>query len=414
MLDDALTPDVSKTYFIRKGLPYAAGATLVANGTFYILGILSWQVFVTSLLTSLLISLLLFFFFKEWLDLFRVGVEKLYEAKFRQFSIEAKNEAGTASQSLEESEPASELTLKLEQMQSSKAELSREMEALNEELKKAKKEAIFYREKHEELKEEIQSSQSRIKEQSNHKENLLLEYQQTISQQREVISQKQETISRLENKVRDLTFEVKTLLEIDTTTKSKTEALHPAVNLFEKEDSGEEVQKIYQELPGGFEKEVQSFFDASIFLKRCLELAQKMPGASHLSEGGESRLMRFSVDNFQIDLRRLFDGFRNENCCLIVVYSKVEEKLLFVNNHVRQILGWSPEKFVSGFSEIVREGLLEWKRSLQTLDTEEEAQGRLVVKNKTGENVLLHSCLGEVKSGIFKGSVIGILFEDKS
>jgi len=101
---------------------------------------------------------------------------------------------------------------------------------------------------------------------------------------------------------------------------------------------------------------------------------------------------------------------RGEQGALIVVYSQKENKLLFVNNEAKALLGWSPEKFVADFSSIVHEGFNDWRRALSMLANASDSQARILAKAKQGQEMILNCHLGVIPTGLFRNYVIGVLY----
>jgi hypothetical protein len=153
---------------------------------------------------------------------------------------------------------------------------------------------------------------------------------------------------------------------------------------------------------------VHSCQDAMIQLKRCLDIAQKITSSSHFNSES-SRFRDFPVDNFVLDLRRLCDSLRSENQCAILLYSPKEEKVIFANNQVKTLLGWSPEKIVQNFGDIIQEGDQEWKHHLAHISLKHESQVKLQFKTKKGHDLLVHCHLGMIPTGVFRYHVIGVL-----
>lgn len=294
--------------------------------------------------------------------------------------------------------------------------LSQELDGRDTAIRTLKEELEELRQKSIDLDEQVKSSHM----EASHKESLLQDYQQTIGEQRSIIDKKQQYISRLEAQVQDLNYEVKTLLKLGDLSmggspgvmeaQSGGDSAHPAMNVFQ----GTAVQNpdldaMMEALPVSSEKKVHTHYDAAVHLQKFLEQAKKLTGASHLG-GKSSRFLDLSVDSYAIDLRRLFDSFRNETSCAVLFYSPGENRVLFVNDQIKGMLGWSPEKFVKDFDALVGASHAEWRHAIRLLDSQGEAQTRLTIKNKDGEEALLHCYLGKIASGAFEKHVIGVLY----
>lgn len=245
-------------------------------------------------------------------------------------------------------------------------------------------------------------------------EQLQSEYQATISDQRQIIEKKQQYVLQLEEKVHDLTYEVKTLLQVgDLQRPSEGQEKE-----FKKERSASyqaswasdlSSDDDMEEMNSSSDHEVRNFYDATVQLRKCIGMAQKMTGAGHL--GGENpRFLGLTQDSYAIDLRRLFDNFQGETQSVVFVYSPNEKRLLFANNQVKGLLGWSPDRFVKDFPFLIQTGFAEWNSALKKLHSKPETHLRLLLKSRGGRDVLSYCHLGVVPSGTFVNQIIGILY----
>jgi PAS domain-containing protein len=273
---------------------------------------------------------------------------------------------------------------------------------------------------------EYRSYKTELEKQISQQENQLREFQQAFQEQKGLLQKKQERISFLENKIRDLTYEIRTLLQLEEITPSPhprevanqrhshAPTAHPK-NAIPSNTSSSDVEErlfpkpTFPSSPVVEQQEVRTQYDAYVLLQKCLHVAQNLTGALHLG-GNSSRFRDLSLDSYAIDLRRLFDSFRNETASVIILYSQTERRLLFANDLVRSYLGWSPERFVKDFGQIVQGGKPEWEAATATLTANREAHLRLVMRSKNGQDMLIHSCIGIVPSGAFQGLIIGILY----
>lgn len=244
--------------------------------------------------------------------------------------------------------------------------------------------------------------------------------QQMIDDQRTEMEKRQDQIYQLDTKVHDLSYEIKTLLYLNEEEPPQVKfpgmfkepeaphafakgALQPA-----QEQTSGALQGSSQETYA-LENPVRTPIEASALLRKCINMAQKLTGANY--HGNESsRYREFSTSYYAIDQRRLFDNLRSEPGALIIVYSQKENKLLFVNNESKPLLGWSPEKFVADFSSIVHEGINDWKKALSMLANASDSQARLLAKTKQGQEIVLNCQLGAIPTGLFRNHVIGILY----
>lgn len=236
----------------------------------------------------------------------------------------------------------------------------------------------------------------------------LANFQQAIEDQRTEVEKRQEHISQLDTKIHDLSYEIKTLLHLHETDTSATlpsflKMDHPAKPLAmppEEEWENEEI---------AFESQIHNPNEALLLLKKCINIAQKLTGANYYNN--ESlRYREFTTSHYTIDQRRLFDSLRSETSGLILVYSQKEHKLLFANNQAKNLLGWSPEKFVGDFPALIQDGLHEWRKAINQLGSAGEAQARMVAKTKYGQEMMLNCHLGVIPTGLFRNYVIGVLY----
>ncbi|MEC7840261.1 MAG: hypothetical protein VX777_09515 [Chlamydiota bacterium] len=238
------------------------------------------------------------------------------------------------------------------------------------------------------------------------------ETHETISEMRATIDHKQNQIEKLETKIHDLTYEIKTLLQIaDLITPSQSHeqdtigsSVHQSA-----QDYQLPMEELHSETEDNSPLQVSSGDEAKTQLKRCIDIAQKITGSQHFARN-RSRFGELSLDNYALDLRRLCDSLRSENSCTVLVYSPKDNKPIFINNQIKELLGWNPEKFVQDFDNIVQEGIFEWKNSISQLNTLNQAQTRLVLKSKTGRDLLVHCQLGLIPTGVFRSNVIGVLY----
>lgn len=243
--------------------------------------------------------------------------------------------------------------------------------------------------------------------------------QQMIEDQRTEMEKRQDQIYQLDTKVHDLSYEIKTLLYLNEEESLPTKP----TNTFKEIDTHYSFPRGgLSDIPGqtavlpaaqqethAFDHPVKTPAEASALLKKCISMAQKLTGANY--HGNESsRYREFSTSYYAIDQRRLFDNLRSELGALIIVYSQKENKLLFVNNESKTLLGWSPEKFVTDFYTIVHEGINDWRKALSTLASASDSSARLLAKTKQGQEIVLNCQLGIIPTGLFRNYVIGILY----
>lgn len=254
-------------------------------------------------------------------------------------------------------------------------------------------------------------------EQLNQKNLLVQNLQQRLVDLQGDLETRNDKISQFESKIRDLSYEIKTLLQLnedDYKEVEKSKKISPlthAEGFVVKEQP--QHYHVEEENSPIIEMKVHDADEAMLMLKRCIDIAQKLAGANYYgSEGVRSR--EPMPQSYAIDLRRLFDSLRSENASMVLIYSQKEDKLLFVNNQSRSVLGWSSEKFIQDFQSIIQKGTVEWKNALAQAASHYEAQAKVLMKTKSGQEIPIQCLLGMIPMGLFKGYIIGILYPDKS
>lgn len=293
-----------------------------------------------------------------------------------------------------------ELERALTDSQAKNQELILKQNQLEDSLQKLDQEKAQFEHKIEDIHHELNSHKTESDEELRRKTTLLSEYQETINQQREVIRKKQEQISELESKVRDLNYEVKTLLQLAEIGNAK---------------EGKSIQHTQTETPA---ENTPTYFSnklvindeqASQHLNKCIDIAQKITLSSRFGNGN-SRFQNMPLDNSALDFRRLFDNLRSETSSSVIVYSLKENRLLFANQQIQNLLGWNEKKFIQSFSDIVCEGYEEWNQAINQLSSQTETQTRLLLKKRNGQNLLVYCHLRMIPTGIFRHFVIGVLY----
>lgn len=291
-----------------------------------------------------------------------------------------------------------------------KNNLENELQAKNEELQNLQHECHQLHQQVDRFAVEKDDYQKSIQYELEKQKKLLADSQKTISEQREGIDKKLQQIAHLESKVSDLTYEIKTLIQLAEIENQSMAGLSIHQNISNDALSTSlghiELDDEITCLP---EKQVKNATQGAMQLKRCIDIAQKITGANHYNNGS-SRFKDLAVDNYTLDLRRLFESLRMENASVIVLYSQKENKVLFVNNQSRGMFGWSPDKFVQSFADIIESGKDSWKHGIASLAIKNEAQVSLKIKTKSGHVMDVNALLGIIPTGIFRHHVIGVLY----
>lgn len=288
----------------------------------------------------------------------------------------------------------------LESQKSQIESLRHDLDLKQQEIHKFSKDNERYQRQAELVLQEFAQYKKAAQEQIEQKGSLLADYQQTMSEQKAVIEKKQHQIAQLETKVHDLTYEIKTLLQLAEIGNAPEEHKHKPAHM-------ETPQQAHEDIPVMPENQIRSIEDAVVQLKRCVDIAQKITGSNQFTSPSSPRMI--GDDYFAIDYRRLFDNLRSENGATVFFYSQKENKMLFVNNQCRNLLGWTPEKFIQNFSDIVQQHD-EWKNSLSQLTIHPETRLSMIMKSKSGQDVLVQGVLGSIPTGLFKHHVIGVLY----
>lgn len=250
------------------------------------------------------------------------------------------------------------------------------------------------------LSKEFANYKNQNEQQIEQQNSVISECQKTISELRMSIDKHLQHIANLETKERDLHYEIKALLQYTTIDNipEQTEEPKKAVPT-----SSKKAEALFMSASN-----VNSPQSASLQLKRCIDIAMKITGSHHI--GNHSMRSELPVDNHALDFRRLCDSLRVENGSIVVLYSQKEHKLLFANNRVKDVLGWTPEKFTQSFQEILLNGQEEWKKGLGQLTIQSEARFPVNIKNKSGSDQTMQCHLGIVNAGVFRHHIVGVMY----
>lgn len=321
-----------------------------------------------------------------------------------------------------------ELTNEIEFVKSKLKEALEQNEELIKEIQIKENEQIkFEEEKYqfdlnfEKFDSEREEFKSYYEEHLKEKSDQLYSLEQTIQDQQIELNSRQGIIQQQEIKIQDLGYEIKTLLylhEIDPPYKqkevSKEDSFAP-LNLSSEispQPSLETTMQFFDHFENEFptSETVEAYLpsEASALLKNCIDLAQKITGSSFY--GNHTNRYREFAPHYTIAQRHLFDSLSNETGALIILYSPREEKLLFANHYSKQFLGWAPEKLISDFMNIAKDGVENFKRVSSQLNGIDETQTHLLMKSKNGNEVRMNVHLGMIPNGLFKNYVIAILY----
>lgn len=263
------------------------------------------------------------------------------------------------------------------------------------EIEQLTRECERYKQEAEQLLADFQEFKEQVRKESDLQQSLLLDHQQTIAEQRLLTEKKQQQVIQLEAKVIDLNYELKTLLRLaEKPIEIPMERVsYPSQPAFTREE---------------YKNNTQQSDEPVMQLKRCLEIAQNIMGATHFG-GPSSRLRDVTSDHFALDQRRLFDRLGGESENTVFFYSPKDNKVLFVNDQVKQLLGITPEKFIQNFTDLMQVGMEEWKKGLNQLSYKNEAKALFPLKTRSGQEILVNCLLGIIAAGPFRQHVIGVM-----
>lgn len=365
---------------------------------------LSWKAFTAGLLLLALGSLGLFFLLRFWesqstRSLFTEETTEPQEALVSSEQLAQLQQALESAEALVQQKEAENLasTRIYEQLQEELHSESRTLQSLQNEREQLQ---IQFDTLTHELTQLKESTEEKLEQ----NQIFLHEYQQTINEQRHVIEAKQQHTQQLEDKVRDLTYEIKTLLHLA----EKTQINEQPSYMMKQESPAKMSLGDGALMPAnGSDQPLEGESEASHQLRRCLDIAQKMTGASHYNR--QAKKPELSVEHYALDLRCLFESLRSENSFAILVYSQKENKLIFGNNQIKSLLGWGSEKFIQSFPSIIEGSIETWNSCLAQLAYKNECQADLKLKSKNGAPVLVKCHLGVISTGIFRSNILGVL-----
>ncbi|MCH1430373.1 MAG: hypothetical protein L7U87_06395 [Chlamydiales bacterium] len=263
------------------------------------------------------------------------------------------------------------------------------------------------------LKKELEDTKSQLslqekesQQEHSRKDSLLEEYKTTIAQQREIIEKKQNYNSKLEAKVSDLSYEIKALLQLEDYQHNDLQEKPnlPQTSLPNSEFDHYNINNLYETIQDGT-KDQSSNFDAFSLLDKYVSLAQKFK-PSETFHGNSNSL---SANRFHLDLRHLYDILEGEEQFILFVYSFFEQKIIFTNKRVKQVLSFSPDSFCHNFKELIQKGREEWEAAVSQEDTLNKEGLRLIIKSQTQEDTLFHCYLQKIPKGIFNSFALGLL-----
>jgi len=358
-----------------------------------------WWIFSIGLLMAMGGTAALFGLLCRWSD----ELKRYLKNEERQIkaTLQSLSEKATSQPSVnQDNSYKQELQDKIVEWQSIQTKLNQDIADRDSALQTYSQEQEVYQNKILMLSKEFANYKNQSEQQIEQQNNVIIECQKTIAEQRVNIEKQLQHIANLENKERDLHYEIKALLQYTTIEQPSEQPEEP-------KKAAPTISKKAEALFMSASN-VSSPQSASTQLKRCIDIAMKITGSHHIgSHGMRSEL---PVDNYALDLRRLCDSLRVENGSVVVLYSQKENKLLFANNRVKDALGWAPDKFTQSFHEILLNGQEEWKKGLGQLAIQSEARFPVTFKTKAGTDQMMQCHLGLVNAGIFRNHIVGVLY----
>lgn len=298
----------------------------------------------------------------------------------------------------------------LEEAQQAQVRLLSEIDHLTEDMRSAKSEKEKMLSEWKQEGSSLEQYKQSLHQELEKQQNLIRELTETVADQKAQLEKKQQQQVQLEAKVGDLTYEIKTILQFAESHAGSLLNHNAPAAPAQPPPPLQPPQEVRVEefLPLHIETKIQSGQEASQLLKRCLDIAQRITGSQRFGSQIYS-FLESPADSFTLDLRRLCDKLRSETGGIVLLYSPRENHLLFANNEVKALTGWSPEKFSQQFVEILVDATV-WSRAVGSLSMRSESHAQLQLKAKSGEVIELNATLGMILTGIFRNHALAILY----
>ncbi|SPN73870.1 Uncharacterised protein family (UPF0242) [Chlamydia serpentis] len=231
--------------------------------------------------------------------------------------------------------------------------------------------------------EEVQNLNRELTEALAYQQALNDEYQATFSEQRNMLDKRQVYIGKLENKVQDLMYEIRNLLQLES----------------------DIAENISSQEANAFTGDIS--FQLSNELKKIAFKAENIEAASSLTA---SRYIHrdTTLHNYSLECRQLFDSLREENLGMLFVYARQSQKAVFANTLFKAWTGYCVEDFLKFDSDIVISGRRLWMEDL--LSSKENCSGKLVIKTKSHGPLPFRYCLMALNKGPLQHHVLGVLY----
>ena len=266
-----------------------------------------------------------------------------------------------------------------------------QLENQNKGLQKLTYENEVLTEQSNQLNNNIKLLEEKYSSQLSKRDSMISQREAKINEQKDEIIKNNKKISFLESRINDLSYELKTILELkDVENSINRTQWKPLKNI----PSSETLN--------------YSTYNAKQELKKCINIAEDIKGANYLNnKNTNSVAMQFS--NSIYDIRSLNEYYRNINTC-IVIYSPKEDKLLFANRHVSELTGWPTERFLNDFYKLIQTNITDWRECIQSIKQNHYESIRLNIKSKTGKSSIIDCHLGLISKGAFENNIVGVLY----
>lgn len=363
----------------------------------------SWTLLSVGFFLTFMGSLVLFALWRRWEGMIRteLGAEIAKERNLRQREQQQRQEV-VAEISTQDKEELTKLQSLLTETQKKQELVAQEHQKKQEEVRKLESERERYIQKIDSLQRDLKHSHETTQNELTSKTQQVDEWQKVIAEQQSLLQKKQEIIVELETKIADLNYEVKTLIQLSAL---EYEEKVPAIE--------KPTPSVSQQAPihiiSEEQEQVASPEEASLLLKRCVDIAQKLSGTSHFMNSS-SRFRDLHMDSYALDLRRLYDSLRSEIHGTVLIYSQKENKVLFVNDQTQYLLGWTPDQMLQQFPHIVEENNQEWQKGISSLVSQPETKISLQIKARSGNKIPLFCHLRSIPTGVFRSHLLGVLY----
>lgn len=215
-----------------------------------------------------------------------------------------------------------------------------------------------------------------------------LEHQKVIKEQQTLIGTLQQQISSLEIKEKELSYEIKTLVNLSNfeIVEKETPPKKQPVDTFA----------------------LKSHESISRQLAHFVDIAASMASVQNI-QGVPSHLNDLATDNYRLELRRLCENLNMESRYVMLLHSPRENRILFANDHVKTVLGWTPEKFIQQFPDIVLKGIEDWNKEMDVITANREGFCAINARSQMNQSIAMNCHLRAISSGTFRNHVIVLM-----